>query len=212
MWKTFKTEAVRLGFTTSKEVSALVDLTNAKVLANAEKDKSGITLDDILDARDKSEIANYVFPPGGAAARAELDKIDEHNASQTDNKKRISKKVAKVLFQKKTNPDGKLTLEEAQKLVNPTGLKATTTTRTPGGQTNQTATTPTGKEKKKTAKEIEDERVTALIAIFKAAALDEYSQDDCDSLVQRAYDEGEIFPEDEDEDRDPEENESDPVQ
>lgn len=122
------------------------------------------------DARRVSEIVGFVFP-AMPSARKELDKAMAINAKETDNKKRIPKPVLLALQRDKT---GKLTLEAAIK-----EHKASATgTRTPGGETNQTAT------KKKTAKEIEEELENLIAAALNFAKANEYDLDDFNNLVE----------------------------
>lgn len=179
-----------------KDGEAAVALDAVRSVAKTETTKNGWTkemltaqlLDSGLDASRASEIAGFVFPRH-AAAREHLDAALAQNAKQTDLKKRIAKPVILALQRDK---EGTLTLEQAIKdhAAKSTGLAA----RTPGGQTNQTATTPA---KKKTAAEIEEELKTLCIAALKFGKANDYDAADIAAVMEDAA--TEVFPADEEE-------------
>lgn len=124
-------------------------------LGYTEKQLTGLLIEAGLPAARASEVKGFVFP-AHQAARKELDKAMEINAKQTDNKKRVAKDVILALQRDK---EGKLTLEKAIAAHKAKG----TLSRSPGGETDQTAK-PASK-KAKTAEEIEAE----LLALYTAA-------------------------------------------
>lgn len=158
---------------------------NVRSTAKSETTKLGWTkemltaqlLDAGLNAARASEVAGFVFPRH-AAAREHLDAALAMNAKQTDLKKRIAKPVILALQRDK---EGTLTLEAAiadHKAKQSLGGA----TRTPGGQTNQTATT----EKKKTPAEIEEELKNLFCAALNFGKKNGYDQDDCNAVNEEA--------------------------
>lgn len=118
------------------------------------------------DARTVSETVGFVFP-ANAENRAALDKIIESNAKETDNKKRISKKV-QLVIQRSKEP---ITVEAATALVT---ADKTRKANPPGGETTSVSTKP------KTAKEQEDELKTGWSALASLAKKYGYDRTDYD--------------------------------
>lgn len=151
-----KSEAVRLSLTDRKALTAVL-------FASGDK-----------DARRVSEIVGFVFPANDSA-RKELDKAMEHNATQTDPKKRIKKDVILALQRDK---EGTLTLKAALEAAK----KKETLTRQPGGSQNQTE-----KKKPLTAKEQEEEIETIISSLVKKAVQYEYDEKDIAQMIEDAF-------------------------
>lgn len=150
-----------------------------------EKQLTALLLDAGLPPARASEVKGFVFP-AHSAARKELDKAMEHNAKQTDAKKRIPKEAILALQRDKT---GELTVAkaiEAHKAKN-------TLTRTPGGSTDQTE-----KGKKKTPEQIEEDLTNLFIAALKFGKENGYDQADCAAVMESAAET--VFPDDGDKD------------
>lgn len=152
-----KSEAVRLGLSDKKALTAILFA-------------SGDT-----DARRVSEVVGFVFPASDSA-RKELDKVAEHNAKQTDIKKRIPKEVVLALQRDKT---GKLTVEKAKANL-AANKRADGSERQPGGKTKQTATP----DEKKTAAEIEEELGNLFAAALNFGKKHGYDIDDCTAVFE----------------------------
>lgn len=141
-----------------------------------EKQLTALLLDAGLPPARASEVKGFVFP-AHSAARKELDKAMEHNAKQTDAKKRIPKEAILALQRDKT---GNLTVDAAVK----EHKAKQTLTRTPGGKTDPTATTT--KKKKKTAEEIEEELTNLYCTAINFAIANDYDENDRRAVVEEA--------------------------
>lgn len=162
-----------------------------------EKQLTSLLLDAGLPPARASEVKGFVFP-AHSAARTQLDKAMEHNAKQTDAKKRIPKEAILALQRDKT---GELTVAKAieqHKAKN-------TLTRTPAGETQQTQSK--GKEKKKTAEEIEEELTNLFIAALKFGKENGYDAADNAAVMEAASET--VFPAEEEEEAEAEEETAD---